>query len=81
MSSAPSVNDPLADARRIAGNHRLRIVPVSDPDGRDERGRERFRTSYVVYRVLPYGGSTRLGKRADPAALLRFVRELAGVSV
>lgn len=31
------------------------------------------RTDYVVYRKLPDGSSTRLGKRSSPAGLRRFV--------
>jgi hypothetical protein len=76
---APTVDDPYAEAERIAREHRLRIVPVPDPAGTYEDGRRRYRTAYVVYRILPYGGSTRLGKRSDSVRLLAFVRRLAGV--
>jgi CBS domain-containing protein len=80
VSAATRVDDPLAEARELARKHRLRIVPVTDPAGRYDDGRERFRTSYVVYRLLPGGGSTRIGKRADPSGLLSFVRKAAGVA-
>lgn len=61
----------LADAHMIAKSNRLRIVPVTDNGA----------PAWVVYRVLPGGGSTRLGRRSSPAALLHFVESLAGRTV
>jgi hypothetical protein len=58
----------LEIARMIAKDHGLFIVDVTEKKG----------TAYVVYRrsTVPGGKGIRLGRRADPGALLHFVRKL-----
>jgi len=59
---------PLALAHMLAKAHGLFIVEVTEKKG----------PAYVVYRRSPVRGerSIRLGRRADPGALLHFVRKL-----
>lgn len=60
--------DALTMARLIAKQHRLLITEVSEPDRQNPR---RYVPAWVVYR-----SHVRLGRRRDPAALLRFVKLL-----
>jgi hypothetical protein len=75
--SAPAENDnPLEAARELAKAHRLRVVDVHEK--KVEAGQVRWLPAWVVYRALPGGASTRLGRRNDPRKLLRFIRTLIG---
>jgi hypothetical protein len=80
MGTSAENDDPLATARELAKAHRLRIVDVhervEEPDGL-----VRWVPAFVVYRAMPGEKGTRLGRRRDPAALLRFVRQLIGDTV
>jgi hypothetical protein len=77
MGKPAANDDPLQAARDLAQTHRLRIVDVHDrvvePDGL-----VRWVPAFVVYRAAPGEKGTRLGRRRDPAALLRYVRQLIG---
>jgi hypothetical protein len=72
-TSAPET-DPLADAHAIAKAHHLFILERRDRvyDRRERCHREV--TVWIVYRRSAHGAHVRLGKRRDPAELLRFVR-------
>jgi hypothetical protein len=77
MGTPAENDDPLAAARELAKAHGLRIVDVhervEEPDGL-----VRWVPAFVVYRAAPGEKGTRIGRRHDPAALLRFVRQLIG---
>jgi hypothetical protein len=71
-------NDPLAEARRIAGDNGLYIATVQDKR-LDDASRIYYVDAYVVYRQgLARGAGTRLGKRSNKSALLSFVKKLVG---
>lgn len=72
--TSPADPDPLAHAKELCRQHGLFIVEKRDRiyDRRELVHREV--TVWIVYRELAAGGRTRLGKRRDPAAVLRFVR-------
>lgn len=78
-STSPTATDPLAHAKELCRSHGLFIVEKRDRiyDRRELVHREV--TVWIVYRELAGRGRTRLGKRRDPAALLRFVRSLVRV--
>jgi hypothetical protein len=77
MGTPAENDDPLAATRELAKAHGLRIVDVhervKEPDGL-----VRWVPAFVVYRAAPGEKGTRLGRRRDPVALLRFVRQLVG---
>lgn len=65
----------LWEARELAKAHNMFIVEVQDTINRE------LVTAYVVYRNAINGSPRqRLGKRRDPAALLRFVKDCVGVT-
>lgn len=74
--TAVTDSDPIADAIELAKRHRLSIVAVQQKTG------DRYVPAWVVYRQAQVRGErgTRLGRRQDPAELLRFVKQLAGVA-
>lgn len=74
MSALP--DDPLQAAKDLAKDHRLRVVDVHEKKLED--GRTRWVPAWVVYRAAPGERGQRLGRRQDPAALLRFIRQLIG---
>lgn len=76
MSALP--DDPLQAAKDLAKDHRLRVVDVHEKKLED--GRERWLPAWVVYRAAPGERGTRVGRRRDPVALLRFIRQLIGDS-
>jgi hypothetical protein len=80
MGTPAENDDPLAAARELAKAHRLRIVDVHDRVVEAD-GLVRWAPAFVVYRAAPGEKGTRLGRRRDPAALLRFVRQLIGDTV
>lgn len=57
------------EARRLAKQHRMKVVTVKER--RDPRVPGDYIDAYVVYRF-----GARVGRRRDPAELLRWVREL-----
>jgi len=70
--------DPLADAHALAKAHRLFIVERHDRVYDREACRYVQFTIWIVYRRAAAGcdRGVRLGKRRNPAALLRFIRQL-----
>jgi len=63
-----SAAQQLVEARQIAKDHGLKVIDCKTaPD----------KTDYVVYRVLPDGHDTRLGKRSSPQGLRKWVAKLA----
>lgn len=66
-------------ARTLAMQHNLIVVPVQEP--RIDSALNRVLCpAWVVYRKLPDGHTTRLGRRSDPDELLEFVRQCAGLA-
>jgi uncharacterized protein with GYD domain len=59
----------LKEAKQIAKDHGLKVVEFPVTPGK---------TDYVVYRELPDGSDTRLGKRSSPQGLRKYVADLAG---
>ena len=57
----------LKEARQIAKDHGLLVVDCQIEPGK---------TDYVVYRTLPDGRRTRLGKRATPEGVRKYVCKL-----
>lgn len=57
-------------ARKIAKENHLFIVEVS----------EKNRPAWVVYRSFESAPAQRQGRRRDPAELLRFVKQCAGIT-
>ncbi|MFA6310623.1 MAG: hypothetical protein WCV99_13385 [Sterolibacterium sp.] len=57
----------LKEAKQIAKDHGLKVVECPVKPGK---------TDYVVYRELPDGRDTRLGKRASPQGLRKYVADL-----
>ena len=75
--SDTSTADPIADAKDLAKAHRLFIIERHDYVYDKKRYERRYVTVWIVYRRLGEGvRPARLGKRRDPAALLRYVRTL-----
>lgn len=72
----PTRDDHLQAAKDLAKAHRLRVVDVHEK--KVEAGLVRWVPAWVVYRAAPGERGTRLGRRRDPAALLRFIRHLIG---
>lgn len=66
-----SPQQQLKEARAIAQAHHLKVI---DFTARDKSGAPK--TEYIVYRKLPDGRSTRLGKRSTPAGLRKYVCDL-----
>jgi hypothetical protein len=62
----------------IAKDHKLRIVAVADK--KVVVGVVGYVRAWVIYRILPYGESARVGKSSDPVRLLRLVKKLAGIT-
>ena len=58
----------LKEARQIAKDHGLLIIDCPVEPGK---------TDHVVYRLLPDGRRTRLGKRTDPVRLRQYIADLA----
>lgn len=58
----------LKEAKQIAQDHGLRVIECPVEPGK---------TDYVVYRTPPDGRRTRLGKRATPESLRKYVADLA----
>jgi len=58
----------LKEAKQIAKDHGLKVVECQVKLGK---------TDYVVYRELPNGSDTRLGKRSSPQGLRKYVADLA----
>lgn len=58
----------LKEAKQIAKDHGLKVVECPIELGK---------TDYVVYRQLPDGRRARLGKRATPEGLRKYVADLA----
>lgn len=78
MGARPENDDPLQAAKDLAKAHRLRVVDVRERKIEDD-GLVRWLPAWVVYRCLAPGEKgIRLGRRRDPGALLRFVRQLIG---
>jgi hypothetical protein len=77
MGKRSENDDPLAAARELAKAHGLRVVDVHERSIEAD-GLVRWVPAFVVYRAAPEEKGTRLGRRRDPAALLRFVRQLIG---
>ncbi len=74
-AAKPQPHQLLWEARELAKAHHLYIVEVHDKTG------DKLITAYVVYRQAVNGTpKQRLGKRRDPADLLRFVKDCAGVT-
>jgi len=63
-----SAAQQLIEARQIAKDHGLLVIDCPVQPGK---------TDYVVYRKLPDGSRTRLGKRASPEGLRAYVAKLA----
>lgn len=57
----------LTEARQIARDHRLLLI---------EKPVEPGKTSYIVYRPLPNGRKTFLGKRGTPEGIRAYVARL-----
>lgn len=76
MDARPGNDDPLQAAKDLARAHRLRVVDVREK--KVEAGLVRWVPSWVVYRGAFGERGARLGRRRDPTALLRFVRQLVG---
>lgn len=57
----------LKEAKQIAQDHGLKVVECPITLGK---------TDYVVYRQLPDGRRTRLGKRSSPQGLRKYVADL-----
>lgn len=57
----------LKEAKQIARDHGLRVIECPIEPGK---------TDYVVYRQLPNGRRTRLGKRSSPQGLRKYVADL-----
>lgn len=84
MSSSGKLTPKVIDwarvqaATRIARDNGLIVTPIQEPrvDGALNRI---LCPAWVVYRKLPDGQVTRLGKRSDPDGLLDFVRASAGL--
>lgn len=65
----------LFEARELAGRHGLYVIEVQDNHG------ERYVTAYVLFRRNPAGGrGQRIGKRRDPADVLRLIKTTAGIA-
>lgn len=64
-----TANDYLAEARRLAGEYGFRIVDVQAYRNPSSILDKQPYTAYVLYYKR-----MRLGRRADAAALLRFIR-------
>lgn len=62
-----SAAQQLIEARQIAKEHGLLVVDCPVEPGK---------TDYVVYRRLPDGRKSRLGKRTDPVRLRQYVAKL-----
>lgn len=60
---------PLQEAYAIAETHFLRLVPVQDR--RDPAVPGDYVRAWVVY-----GATGRLGKRRDPRALVRYLKQI-----
>lgn len=76
-ATSPNETDPLAHARHLAKLHGLFIVDVTDDIFDKALNVWRYVPAWVVYRKGANGSrGVRLGRRRDPAALLRFVRTL-----
>jgi len=58
----------LIEARQIARDHGLLVLDCKVAPGKSE---------YVVYRTLPDGRRTRLGKRGTPEGVRAYVAKLA----
>lgn len=58
----------VKEAKQIARDHGLRLVECQTPAG----------TDYIIYRPLPDGRTTRIGKRSTPDGIRRFVADVAG---
>jgi len=72
---SPLPHQLLWEARQLAEAHHLFIVEVHDTIHQQQV------TAYVLYRRGINGGrGVRLGKRRDPAALLRLVKTSAGIA-
>lgn len=63
-----SAHQQLVEARQIARDHGLLVIDVKAAAGK---------TEHVVYRQLPDGRRTRLGKRGTPEGLRAYVCKLA----
>jgi len=70
----PEHDNPLEAARDLARAHRLFIADVH------EQLHGHWVPAWVVYRRMAGGRMTRIGRRSNPAELLRFVRQLIGES-
>jgi hypothetical protein len=57
----------IKEAKQIAREHGLRLVEIPTAGGID----------YVIYRHLPHGGDTRIGKRSSPEGIRNFVAKCA----
>lgn len=62
-----SPNQQLIEARQIAKDHGLVLL---------EKPVEPGKTSYIVYRKLPDGRKTFLGKRGTPESVRAYVAKL-----
>ena len=63
-----SPHQQLVEARQIARDHGLVLFEKSVEPGK---------TSYIVYRILPDGRKTFLGKRGSPAGVRAYIAKLA----
>lgn len=63
-----SPHQQLVEARQIAKDHGLVLF---------EKAIEPGKTSYIVYRKLPDGRKTFLGKRGTPEGIRAYVAKLA----
>lgn len=68
-SEALKPRSPLQEAYAIAKTHHLRLVPVQER--RDPAVPGDYITAWVVY-----GPTGRLGRRRDPAELVRYLKTL-----
>jgi hypothetical protein len=75
-------NDAWNEIRRLTGDgSNLFIVKKSDRVGYDALRRPIYGDVWILYRGSPgKPGVARLGRRRDPAALLRLVRKCAPVT-
>ena len=75
--SGISSTDPLADAKQLCEEHGgLVIETVTDNYFDKQLGCWRYPTCWKVFRKLPGGRRTYLGKRRNAVGLLRLVRSL-----
>ncbi|MEY2654946.1 MAG: hypothetical protein RLZZ524_1974 [Pseudomonadota bacterium] len=68
MARQHSPLQQIKEAKQIAKDHGLKVVECPVALGK---------TDYVVYRTLPDGRRTRLGKRSSPAGIRKYVADLA----